>query len=297
MVMEALRDAFSVEHALQCGYCTPGMLITARDIVVRLPDADDDRIRLELAGNLCRCTGYNGIVRAIRRVLDNRPAIAAPARAAIPAGRAISSPVASPTPSRVAAAAPAMQGLQQALRIGLPRDTVWKAVQDPALIASCVPGARLLSVENGRIRGEMSAALGPIRTRFAGEATVAYDTADHSGKIAGEGRDSASGTRLSAEVSFKVVAEGPEACLIELGVNYSLRGSLAQFGRGPIVQVFAREIAETVGRNLEARLRGEAVPVAERLGAGRLALRASLHWLRELRARILGIFGRSGRSR
>jgi carbon-monoxide dehydrogenase small subunit len=77
--MNALRTAFSAEHALQCGYCTPGMLITARDIVTRLPDADDARVRLELSGNLCRCTGYAGIVRAIRCVLDAQIArVAAP---------------------------------------------------------------------------------------------------------------------------------------------------------------------------------------------------------------------------
>lgn len=64
-IIERLRAAFTAEHALQCGYCTPGMLVTARDIVLRLPGADEDRIRLELAGNLCRCTGYAGIVRAI----------------------------------------------------------------------------------------------------------------------------------------------------------------------------------------------------------------------------------------
>lgn len=71
-VMTQLRAAFTAEHALQCGYCTPGMLATARDIVTRLPHADDQRVRLELSGNLCRCTGYVGIVRAIRRVLDAR---------------------------------------------------------------------------------------------------------------------------------------------------------------------------------------------------------------------------------
>jgi carbon-monoxide dehydrogenase small subunit len=71
-VMEELRQAFTAEHALQCGYCTPGMLVTARDIVLRLPDADEARIRLELSGNLCRCTGYVGIVRAIQRVLAAR---------------------------------------------------------------------------------------------------------------------------------------------------------------------------------------------------------------------------------
>ncbi|QGZ30410.1 (2Fe-2S)-binding protein [Stutzerimonas stutzeri] len=76
-VMTQLRAAFSAEHALQCGYCTPGMLATARDIVTRLPDADEERIRQELSGNLCRCTGYVGLVKAISRVLDERRNLAA----------------------------------------------------------------------------------------------------------------------------------------------------------------------------------------------------------------------------
>jgi carbon-monoxide dehydrogenase small subunit len=71
-VMAALREAFSREHALQCGYCTPGMLVTSRDIVLRLPEADEARVREELAGNLCRCTGYRGIVRAVLSVLAAR---------------------------------------------------------------------------------------------------------------------------------------------------------------------------------------------------------------------------------
>lgn len=70
--MAQLRDAFHRHHALQCGYCTPGMLVAARDIVLRLPDADEARVRLELAGNLCRCTGYMGIVDAILAVLEAR---------------------------------------------------------------------------------------------------------------------------------------------------------------------------------------------------------------------------------
>jgi len=70
--MAQLRQAFHENHALQCGYCTPGMLVAARDIVTRLPDADEDRVRLELAGNLCRCTGYVGIVNAILSVLEQR---------------------------------------------------------------------------------------------------------------------------------------------------------------------------------------------------------------------------------
>ena len=52
-VTTELRAAFTREHALQCGYCTPGMLVSARDLVLRLPDADERRIRVGLSGNLC----------------------------------------------------------------------------------------------------------------------------------------------------------------------------------------------------------------------------------------------------
>src|SRR5690606_7066941 len=70
-VVDALRDAFSSEHGLQCGFCTPGMLITSTDIVARCPGASEAQIRAELAGNICRCTGYVGIVRAVKRVTDD----------------------------------------------------------------------------------------------------------------------------------------------------------------------------------------------------------------------------------
>src|SRR5947209_6976093 len=79
-VMARLRQAFSRHHALQCGYCTPGMLISARDIVTRLPQADEARVRRELSGNLCRCTGYVGIVAAIRAVMAEQAALPIEAR-------------------------------------------------------------------------------------------------------------------------------------------------------------------------------------------------------------------------
>src|SRR5262245_64796914 len=85
-VTRAWLLAFNAEHGLQCGFCTPGMLITARAIVTRLPDADERRVRLELSGNLCRCTGYVGIVRAVRRVLEERRAGALAASAVAPRG-------------------------------------------------------------------------------------------------------------------------------------------------------------------------------------------------------------------
>lgn len=68
-IVARLRAAMSRHHGLQCGFCTPGMLMTGRDIVTRLPQADERRVREELSGNLCRCTGYVGIVNAIQSVL------------------------------------------------------------------------------------------------------------------------------------------------------------------------------------------------------------------------------------
>jgi carbon-monoxide dehydrogenase small subunit len=82
-IMQQLRVAFAEHHALQCGYCTPGMLMTGYDLVLRLKTPDETRIRRELSGNLCRCTGYVGIVAAIQSVIAMRgtSSDAAPARA------------------------------------------------------------------------------------------------------------------------------------------------------------------------------------------------------------------------
>ncbi len=73
--MVELRAAMTKHHGLQCGFCTPGMMLTARDIVKRVPDAGEQRIRQELSGNICRCTGYMGIVAAIRSVLAERAGV------------------------------------------------------------------------------------------------------------------------------------------------------------------------------------------------------------------------------
>ena len=64
-VIAALRRNFHQHHALQCGYCTPAMLITARDLILRQRAGSEREIREGLAGNICRCTGYTNIVTAI----------------------------------------------------------------------------------------------------------------------------------------------------------------------------------------------------------------------------------------
>ncbi|MSQ19711.1 MAG: (2Fe-2S)-binding protein [Betaproteobacteria bacterium] len=64
--LHPLQEAFRTHHALQCGYCTPGMLMTALDLIRKRPLANDAEIRDGLSGNLCRCTGYQNIVIAVR---------------------------------------------------------------------------------------------------------------------------------------------------------------------------------------------------------------------------------------
>jgi carbon-monoxide dehydrogenase small subunit len=68
--MAVIRECFSEAHGLQCGYCTPGMVVTVRDLIKRERCATPAEIRVELSGNLCRCTGYGGIVKATEMARD-----------------------------------------------------------------------------------------------------------------------------------------------------------------------------------------------------------------------------------
>jgi carbon-monoxide dehydrogenase small subunit len=70
--LDALQDSFSALGAAQCGYCTPGMIVTAAALLDREPDPDRDQIRDALAGNMCRCTGYLKILEAVQLAAGTR---------------------------------------------------------------------------------------------------------------------------------------------------------------------------------------------------------------------------------
>jgi len=88
--LHPIQQAFWEQHGLQCGFCTPGMIMTAADLLARDPDPTDGEIRHALTGNYCRCTGYQNIVAAIRTAADEirMGAGAKPAEAATGAGAA-----------------------------------------------------------------------------------------------------------------------------------------------------------------------------------------------------------------
>lgn len=69
--LHPVQAAFQEYHGLQCGFCTPGMIMTSVDMIRRNPDLDEETIRHELEGNICRCTGYQNIVRAVKAASDD----------------------------------------------------------------------------------------------------------------------------------------------------------------------------------------------------------------------------------
>jgi aerobic carbon-monoxide dehydrogenase small subunit len=316
-IMVALRRAFTAEHGLQCGFCTPGMLITARDIVSRLPEADERRIRLELSGNLCRCTGYVGIVRAIRRVLQEvrSGALAAAAserRKLGPVGSGRADPVAGN--ALLASAAPigeekgpvldeADLGLagkkpnieiRQSFVIARPQAEVWSFLDDIARVVPCMPGATLSAVRGDRLRGQLAIKLGPIAATFDGEARVVRDAATQRGMILGAGRDRLGASRASGELEYQLRPEqGAAATRLDITVRALLLGPLAQFGRSGIVSDLAARITDMFARNLERRLAGLPDAMEERaISASSLLGAVIAERIKKALARLLDKFQR-----
>jgi aerobic carbon-monoxide dehydrogenase small subunit len=317
-VMTALRRAFTAEHGLQCGFCTPGMLMTARDIVTRLPDADERRIRLELSGNLCRCTGYVGIVRAIRRVLEERRL----GRLAVPViERRTLGPVGSRhagslggTPSPPIAAAmdvgtrPVVDGsglglggkkpnieIQRSFVIARPPAEVWNFLTEVRRVVPCVPGATLIGSEGDRLQAQVAVKLGPMAATFEGEGRIIRDAARRRGIILGAGRDRLSASRASAEVEYALTAEQLAATRVQITVRALLLGPLAQFGRSAIVNDVAARLTDTFARNLERRLAevpGAKDEAAAPIAAGSLIGAAIAARIRNAFARLLARFRR-----
>ena len=71
--LDPVQQGFYEKHALQCGFCTPGMLMTARALLDRNPDPDDQQIREAISGQICRCTGYTNIVKSVRWAAEHQP--------------------------------------------------------------------------------------------------------------------------------------------------------------------------------------------------------------------------------
>ena len=288
-VMSRLRTAFSAHHALQCGYCTPGMLATARDIVLRLPEADENRVRIELAGNLCRCTGYMGIVSAILAVLKElreqpdpvvqklrdetsqgvtasaASSVAAQAFASFEAKRIVSD-VAS-----VSAAAPE-KNMQEgkgtrvnaSFEVPFAVETVWSFMSDLKAVAGCLPGAQIDAQTPERVEGYIAIKFGPMAAKFKGSATIERDELKRSATLRGTGQDSLSQSRATGDVRYQLMALEVARTQVSVDLTYTLQGPLAQFSRSGLVQEFVRRMVADFGKNVTQRLQDpdDAAPLA-----------------------------------
>ena len=273
VVMGQLRAAFNREHALQCGFCTPGMLIAARDLVLRVPDADEKRVRVEMSGNLCRCTGYRGIVRAILSVIAlRRPANeAVTAPAAAPAAEAFTRfAAAAPGAASAAAAAPettlvAAMALAAAQKkpgtviedeftVEHPMARVWEIFADMPAVAACLPGADISEHTPTSLTGSIATKFGPMRAAFAGSAALERNEAEKRGVIRGNGTDNLSGSRARGDISYQLFDAGDGRTRVAVAIDYSLQGPLAQFSRGGLVKEFVKKMVADFAANLNARL-------------------------------------------
>ena len=306
-IMRRLRRAFTDWHALQCGYCTPGMLMAARDLVRRKRGLSREEIRLEMSGNLCRCTGYVGIVNAIEDVMAEHAA--APVAEPQPRGAWLGpapGPNASgpkspePPPRRAPARAPgetrapkgrpvrvevgvveqldAGNRLTERFELAYPREAVWALMADTERVARCMPGVFLDGPpQDGRVRGRFDVKIGPITARFAGEGSVARFAEDFRQVITASGGDRNSGSRVSASIDYSLTAltgeNGRAATRVDVTMSYVLTGPLAQIGRTAIARDLARRIGEAFAANLDASLGGRRLPLRRApLAGGRLLL-------------------------
>lgn len=314
-VMRRLREAFTVHHALQCGYCTPGMLASARDIVLRLPDADEERVRIELAGNICRCTGYMGIVAAIMSVLrdlvqnpdaeinllrGSKHGLQWPERSATIQPERFegfsaqdSGPVAksqqvmaddAPVTTDSKANGTKVDGF---FEVPCAADEVWAFMTDLHRVAACLPGAKVDEMSGSEVTGSVAVKFGPMSASFKGRAMLELDSQNRSAVLHGSGQDALSQSRATGDVLYRVQSLDQARTKVFVELTYVLQGPLAQFSRSGLVQEFVRRMIADFGRNVAGVIQdpmGQHVPASTAINP--LSVLASILW-----SRIKRLFG------
>jgi len=248
--LHPLQEAFGRHHGLQCGFCTPGFLLSSYDLLDHKPDVTPDELPTELSGVICRCTGYRNIVNAVADVAATYPEgipgpgncgartlmgrAGAVGRTQLTGGEQEADTTATtaaperPQEIRIPDGEPTIHvDVDSPLAASL--DDVTRVMADIQTLARCLPGAELTEdLGEGWYRGRAQVALGPIRLSFASLAHVIEHDTDHL-RVLAQGED-ASGGRAQVEILLQASStEG--GTRLQADARVFLTGRIAQFGR------------------------------------------------------------------
>ncbi len=194
--------------------------------------------------------------------------------------------------------------IRQKFTIDEPIETVWAALCDIRLIASCVPGAEITSVSpNGEeVEGRIRTKVGPISAAFSGKGVITRDDAAHSGKVEGSGSDKNTASRVKINLDY-VAKESPDraSTTTDVVANVILTGTLAQFGKTALMNDIATAITTEFTKNLKSVIgspggSGASVDCGETSSPSAPAAPAELRPMKLLwiviKARFMALFGR-----
>ncbi|MEA2320201.1 MAG: xanthine dehydrogenase YagT iron-sulfur-binding subunit, partial [Solirubrobacteraceae bacterium] len=300
--LHPLQEAFRERHALQCGFCTPGFLMSAYELLRDGVEPDEERNSQELSGVLCRCTGYRGIVEAVRDVAARDEPLPEPANLGLPIV-VVSPGVAPPTvpaqredaaagatdPKRVNLAVP--EGEPNAVvdvstEVGHPVEATWELLSDFPRMSRCLPGVELSEVlGDDTYGGRAELRMGPLRFTFAGAARVIErDDDGRELRAIGAGQD-VSGGGVRADLRFSAEPLDDGRTVVRARARLYLSGRAAQFGRSLVGDV-SRQLFEEFGRCVDRTLTTGEVAEPTGLRGGSLALRALQGRVRAVREAV-----------
>jgi aerobic-type carbon monoxide dehydrogenase small subunit (CoxS/CutS family)/carbon monoxide dehydrogenase subunit G len=301
-----LQEAFAHHHALQCGFCTPGMLMSSYDLLAG-GTYDEHRLPEDMSGVLCRCTGYRGVLAAVADVARTHPDGVPPPRADVPpalvgraGGASVGATLADPmqhadrarkSPSSIPEtiaipAGPPTATVEVRSELTSPVDDVWAVLADFERLAACLPGAEMTAdLGDDRYRGRAAVGLGPVSLRFEGLAHVVdHDASARRMRVLAQGADrGGSSTHAVIRLAADPVDAGGTVLWADADVHLS--GRVAQFGRALAGDVSRRLFEQFATAVDEAARTGEAPTPGSGPSPVRLALGALVARVRRLLTR------------
>lgn len=267
--LHPLQESFSRHHALQCGFCTPGMLMSAFELLDHEPTVDPKELPEKMSGVLCRCTGYRHIMDAVADVASSYPEGVPPPRncgsaqllpqntTGGPGNSGADDDLQSRTPAeiRLPESEPTVVVTVDEQVLASP-DEIWEVLEDTDRVASCLPGAELIRDFGGdQYLGRVKVALGPVKLAFLGDIHITErDREANALEALAQAEDPAGGiVQASVRLSARPSGDGS---LLKAEADLHMVGKIAQMGRAMAGDVSKDMFAQFTAA-LDATARGE----------------------------------------